>query len=896
MNFSFISEKQTILKRQYLHVFIVAALIVGLLFSCSTEKNTPLRRGYHNLTAYFNALYNARDAFHTAEKHLAEDPGDNYSAMLNIFYYSNPGAATKVSNEMGRVLEKVSKVIKKHSITVKPEKRKKGKEEFNKLPEFNKYVDDAYLLKGIAELYKHDYYAAIETFMFLIKEYSMMDVKYDGQLWLTRTYLEMDKINNAATLIDQMDGDNTFPERLKKELYLTQAEFHKKQYQYEKSVEFLVKAIPLIKSKPLKYRYHFVLAQMYQSLGENDLANENYAIVMRKNPIYQMVFNARISTAQLYRSTQGSAIELKEELAKMLDDEKNKEFQDQIYFALGSIERGEGNIPKAIEYFRKSAAVSVQNNYQKTESYLAVADIYFARPQYEDAQVYYDSAIAFIDKKRRNYDEIYNKTKNLTELVKHIKTIKHQDSLQSVAALSDGARNALIDGIIKELIEEEKRKREQEQMERLAALNSTQNRNQISAGGGWYFYNPTAVSLGENTFKQKWGARKLEDHWRRSNKMEGSMDNIANQEQTEDSTRVTDNKKRDFYLQDLPITDSALAVSDSLIMYAYYQLGEVYRYKILNLPNAATTYEDLIKRFPDFEKKLSVYYNLYKIYDELMKNSDAMNYRNIIIEKYPKSIYAQLMTNPEYIKKLQEKDQQAKFFYQTTWRLFRNGEYQQVIQNYQRADTAFSDNELYPKFALLNTISKGRLADSATFVAYLNDYVKNFAEAEEAAFANDLLRYLSSDQEEPQGVVKKEETIAEQGAADEVQVDFELNDNSPHFYVSIVDTRKASANKVKFNIGNFNIDYYSILTFEVKSVVYSADYQMVTVEPFTAWYNAMNYYESVDYINEVFEEIADDNYVDFVISAENFKKLFETKATAQYLKFFEENYLKRRAE
>lgn len=856
-----------------------------------------MRRGYHNLTAYFNALYNARDAFQTAEKHLIDDPNDNYSSMLNIFYYSNDNAATKINSEMGRVLEKTSKAIKKHSITVKPAKRKKGKDKFNKLPEYNKYVDDAYLLKGIAELYKHEYFAALETFTFLIKEYSMMEVKYDGQLWLARAHIEMNKFNNASTLLDQMEGDNTFPERLKRDLYLTQTEFYKKQYQYQKAVEYLEKAIPLTKNKTYKYRYHFILAQLYQELNENDKANENYAIVMRKNPIYQMVFNARINMAQLYNSSQGSAKELKAELLKMMKDDKNKEYLDQIYFALGAIERGENNIPMAINHFKKSAAVSKQNNFQKTESYLAVADIYFARPSYEKAQVYYDSAVMVIDKKHRNYNEVYNKTKNLTELVKHIKTINHQDSLQRIAALSEAQRNELVNGIIKKLIEDEKLKKEQEQMERLAALNTTQNTRGASTGGGWYFYNPTAISLGENSFKQKWGTRKLEDHWRRSNKTDIAEESLADQPETADSTRITDNKKREFYLQDLPLTDSAIQASDSLIMLAYYKLGEVYRYKLVDLPRSTSTYEELIKRFPGFDKKLSVYYNLYKIYEQLMKNTEATQYRNIIINQYPKSIYAQLMTNPEYVKRLQEKELQAQFFYQTTWRLFRKGEYQQVINNFQRADTAFRNNDLYPKFALLNTISKGKQADSASFVAYLNQYIKDFPEAEEKAFANDLLSYMTSDKEEPKGVQKVEEqSIAEQGVAEEIAIDFDTQDNVPHFYMAIIDTRKASANKIKFNLGNFNIDYYSMLTFTVKSMVYTADYQIVVVEPFTAWYNAMNYFESIDYINEVYEEIADENYVDFVISEENFKKLFETKATAQYLKFFNENYVKRRTE
>jgi tetratricopeptide (TPR) repeat protein len=884
------------LKRKILHILITAAFIAGLLFSCTTKKNTPITRGYHNLTAYYNALYNAKDAFKSGQKHLMDKPGDNYAQMLNIFYYSNDKAAQLVSGDMNRLKEKASKVIKRHSITVKPKKRSKNKPEFNDLPEYCKHVDNAFLIKGKAELYSAEYYPALETFNYIIQEYSMMETKYDGQLWLARTYLEMNKFDKAKEFLDLMEGDNKFPKRLNRDYLLTFADYHKKQYEFEQAAEYLKKAIPLTKNKAHKYRYHFILAQIYQELEMNDEANENYAIVMKKNPIYEMVFNARINMAMLYRSTQGSPEELQRELMKMLKDDKNKEFQDQIYFALGSIEENKGNISKAIELYSKSAAVSVQNDYQKTESYLAVARIYFDRPDYENAQIYYDSAVTFIDNKRRDFAEIYKKSTNLNELVKHIKTINHQDSLQRIAAMPDAKRIALIDEIIKELIEEEKRIQEEEQMKRLALQNQRSNNQNRDNGGGWYFYNPTTVSMGESAFKQKWGNRKLEDHWRRSDKAEIMTNDPGGGDTPVDSTRITDNKKREFYLQDLPISDSALHISDSLIQNAYYELANVYRIKMENLEESADTYKELMKRFPDFDKKLHVYYNLHKIYEDLNDQINSKKYRDLVISLYPNSLYAQLMTNPEYIKKLQRQEQQAKFFYATTYRLFKSGKYQQVINNFHRADTAYADHELHSKFALLNTISRGRLSDSATFVAYLKEYIEAYPQAEETAYATDLLRYMSSEQELPQGVeAKKEENIAE-NAKEEIQVDYYWEEKVPHYYISVVDTRKTSANQVKFNISNFNIDYYSILTFNVKDFVFSANYQMISVDPFTAWYNAMNYYESIEYIKEVYEGIPKQDYVHFVISEKNYKILFETKAISQYLKFFENNYLKRRTD
>ena len=48
---------------------------------------------------------------------------------------------------------------------------------------------------------------------------------------------------------------------------------------------------------------------------------------------------------------------LKASWIKMLRDDKNIEYQDQIYYALGNLAAKEGNITKAIENYKKSVHV-----------------------------------------------------------------------------------------------------------------------------------------------------------------------------------------------------------------------------------------------------------------------------------------------------------------------------------------------------------------------------------------------------------------------------------------------------------------------------------------------------------------------------------------------------------
>jgi tetratricopeptide (TPR) repeat protein len=104
-----------------------------------------------------------------------------------------------------------------------------------------------------------------------------------------------------------------------------------------------------------KARLQYILAQLYRETGNINQAADAFMAVTKLNPPYKMAFNARINAAGLY-SGLGQSDKLKKDLNKMLRDEKNLEFRDQIYFALGNIYFKEGNTTQAIDNFAKSVA------------------------------------------------------------------------------------------------------------------------------------------------------------------------------------------------------------------------------------------------------------------------------------------------------------------------------------------------------------------------------------------------------------------------------------------------------------------------------------------------------------------------------------------------------------
>ena len=117
----------------------------------------------------------------------------------------------------------------------------------------------------------------------------------------------------------------------------------------------LSKSIEYVSGKRTRYRLTYLLAQLYEQTGDGARATSLYREVVKMNPPYEVEFNARINIAGVFDVNSGNPQEIKKELEKMLKDSKNKDFQDQIYYALGNLSMKEGNEAEALEFYRKSA-------------------------------------------------------------------------------------------------------------------------------------------------------------------------------------------------------------------------------------------------------------------------------------------------------------------------------------------------------------------------------------------------------------------------------------------------------------------------------------------------------------------------------------------------------------
>ena len=357
-------------------------------------------RSFHNVTSRYNIFFNGNESFKKGVKRMRDSHEDDYTRILPIFQYGDENTASTIASDMERAIQKSTKVITLHSITVKPE-FKNGPEsekqkDFYARNEYNKYVPGNYLLMGKAYLFRHDFHLAMETFRFIMTEYHYDDIVYETQVWIARTHNELGEYNESEDILEVLTGTMEFPSSLHSDLYTTQADLYMKQEDYERAIEPLTRAVDDVRKKKQKIRYTFILAQLHQEAGDQKKASEYYRQVIKMNPPYEMSFNARINRASVFIEGSDNAKEIRDELRKMLKDEKNSDFRDQIYYALGNVFFREGNTGEALNNYKLSSIYSISNTQQKTTSCLTIANIYYERPDYEQADRYYDSAMVYL--------------------------------------------------------------------------------------------------------------------------------------------------------------------------------------------------------------------------------------------------------------------------------------------------------------------------------------------------------------------------------------------------------------------------------------------------------------------------------------------------------------------
>lgn len=304
-------------------MMILYGMMLGM--GCSTKRNTPGTRAYHELTTRYNIYYNAEVTYNEILDNQWEYFTEDYTTFLP-FYPSAPLLEKKSSGgPFDPVVDKTSRAIQAHSIAAKPRRdpSQPQTQEFSqwlRQEEFNPVIHKVWLLLGKAYLQNKDYAEALETFMQIQRLFKQnKELITETEIWLLRTYTEMGRDYDAENMRYVLQSKTMPPHLydLYTEIY-TASLIHKKEY--TAAIPWLKKVIDREKNFRQKKRLQYLLGQIYVLNGEKTTAWKAFEDV--KGLSTPAAFNRQALLAQ--RALQDKSTPTKIiNLAKKSDSTKN---------------------------------------------------------------------------------------------------------------------------------------------------------------------------------------------------------------------------------------------------------------------------------------------------------------------------------------------------------------------------------------------------------------------------------------------------------------------------------------------------------------------------------------------------------------------------------------------
>ncbi|MFK7787711.1 MAG: hypothetical protein AB8B56_21500 [Crocinitomicaceae bacterium] len=878
--------------RNILKIGGASLAIIFAVVACSTEKNTAIARNYHSLNAHYNGYFNANELIKQSVRTYQQSREEDYYSLLPINPVPDEKEVAGMYPAIDTAIVKCTKVIRDHSMpnNDRPSKKKE---------EHNRWIDENWTLIGEALYYRRDYEGAMKNFKFIRKFYSDDPSLFIGELWMAKTNMAKGDLTAAKFNLDNLDaaiaeqesGEQEkvskkgskkevkpaqFPKKIRFDFEKTKAELALLKGENVQAIQHLEESLKHTRlgDKEGKARVHFILGQLHEEQGNKSGAAMHYNKVIRGTSSYKMAFNARLK-----RTFLGEGDKVKKDLLKMLRDQKNAEFKDQIYYALADMEIREGDVAQGKSYLHQSAFYSVNNTRQKGMAYERLADMSFSEKNYVFAQKYYDSCGRVITDTYPNAEGIRNKAEKLSDLVVAVEMAQFEDSVQRIAAMSENEREKFLKDLIKKIEKEEKARKEKE-AQRLLELQQNENLfAQEGNGSKWYWNNQKTRAQGYEEFRRLWSERENEDDWRRSDKIpafiadddpnfvDGDSANVAEENQDDELTVES-------LMKDLPLNDSLLALSNERLLEAYFNAGSLYKDQLKEVKLAEDQFNKVLdKEIENKHNLLSAYelYNMYKATDPV--RAEAM--KTYIFNNYTNSDYANYLRDPDFFIKKKERDALAEQSYTRVLERYNKGLYGPVIAQADKIINEEPDNAYRSKYMLLKAMSLGqRFDDKDTLMPTLNRILDEFPKTVEAARAQEMIDIIRNGY--------SENIVAEFGS----KSPYKYNDRAELMVVIFPDAKRSTSD-VKARISDFHREFFSRDKLKLKSKVFK-DGSVIIVDDFENESEAGKYVTAYKRTRKYLLDLQ--NAKIMMISQENLIILLQKQDSKEYDLFYEEYY------
>lgn len=829
-----------------------------LLSSCSTKKNTAGTRFWHSFNARYNTYFNGSQAF--IEGSLEKENGnrDNCTELIPLYTVANKESRDLGKGNFDRAIEKSQKAIKQHSIKRRPEwnkgRRKTAKDlEWLGRREYNPFLWRAWLLMGKSQFQKGEFEEAAATFSYMTRLYQTQPAILGiARAWLAKSYAELDWIYDAEDVIVKQQRDSMHFRAVKDWDY-TYADYYLHTQRYDEAVKYMRKVIRHERRRKQKAREWFLMGQLQTILGHKDQAYEAFKHVVRLNPPYELEFNARIAQTEVL-PTMDHQRKIKK-LKRMAASDNNKDYLDQVYYAIGNTYLSQKDTLHAIEAYETGCEKATRSGVEKGVLLLTLGNVYWEKEKYADAQRCYGQAIGLLDKDRKDYEQLSERSKILDELAPHTSAVELQDSLQRLANMSETERNKVIDQIIAELIKkekEERRNQEEAEAERTLQQQSVRGGQQVTTpqptlpsstgASAWYFYNPQAVNQGKQVFQRLWGKRENQDNWQRANQTvvgstetaenenlekPDSLDNpdgLDNQEKDNkeqpDSASLNDPHQREYYLAQIPFTEEQIAESNNLIKDGLFHAGVIFKDKLDNLNLSSKYLERLTTQYADYEHNDEAWYHLFLLYSRQGNQQKADECVEKLKQDFPESEWTILLSDPYFAENQRFGVHIEDSLYAATYDAFKENKFEEVKANTQLSASRFPLGQHRPKFLFIEGLSLLNEGNATECTDRMKQVVEKYPQSEVSELAGMIIRGVQQGRQLHGGTFDLSDVWhlrdADRMAQDSAHVDtlsVELNVN--HVFLLAYQPDSVNQNQLLYEMAKHNFSNYLVRNFEI---------------------------------------------------------------------------------
>ncbi len=913
-----------IAKRIYISLSLFLAFIL-ILTGCGTKKNTAISRNWQAFNTRYNVYFNGNEHYKETLKTMEDSYEDDFTRML----LTHPADARadetlpKPKGDFKRTIEKMQKAIQLHSIKKKPPKKSGSAKEkaFRARDEFNPFLHNAWLMLGKGQYFNGDFMGAAATFMYISRHFVWLpEVVTEAMLWQARCYAALDWTYEAENILVKIKDKDLTNKTLWHLYELVEASYLLKAGRYQEAIPFLREAARGAGGVQ-KHRLYFLLGQACRQAGRDDEAYEAF----RKagsgvSTPYRLKFNARIKQSEVFR---GSDISKEvSALKSMTRYQRNIDYLDQIYYAIGNLYLSRKDTAQAKANYLLAVEKSTRNGVDKAMANLALGAIYFDEREYTKAQPCYSEALPQLPQTYPDYKQIAKRSDVLDQLAVYAGNVELQDSLLTIAALSEEKRMEWAEEQVKRLKQMEKEAEEAAAREE-AMANRPQGNSPIDQQGGnnamqfnsdksWYFYNNTTKSAGKTEFQRRWGARKLEDDWRRRNKTsfafsdetEGEEDEENNDSESSASGETSGEGKKgepdhetdphfpEYYLAQLPLTEEQKATAEDVIQEGLYNMGVILKDKLEDFPAATEEFSTLLKDYPDNVYRLDIYYNMYLMAARSGDQKGMNLWRDKILADFPDSPYGKAMTDPDYferLKRMHEVEQQMYANAYTDYLDNRNAEVHAITKQME-ADYPLS--AIMPKFVFIDALSYLTEGDYDQFKERLTELLRKWPDTDMTDVAGAMLKGINEGRTPNSGSSNTRGMIwdirlssSDQPLSSDGQpANFERDPNSPQYLVLAYPRDEINGNLLLYEVARFNFSSFVVKDFDLEPMSFD-NVGILVIKGFTNLRELENYRKVM--VNRDFQ--LPEGVRPIMISKYNFELLLkEGRSFEEYFRF-EEN-------